>query len=106
MRISLVQPNDAKTGFENVFSFNPRHTYSLFGNDEEIVGYKDLSIYVRYRASDMNPHLQISYSEKADTLAYHDVADGTNVTDVEAILRSETHFPPCELLLCIVLIDG
>lgn len=56
-------------------------TYSIFGNEEQIFGYKGLKINLRYNASDMRPHLAISYNKK-----FKAVGD-TEPTDVKAVLE-------------------
>ncbi|KAL2155984.1 hypothetical protein VTH82DRAFT_728 [Thermothelomyces myriococcoides] len=78
--LSLVAPS--ATGIKTIgHSFHPKFTYSLFGDNEEIFGYKDLEINLRYNASDMRPNLSVTYSKK-----FPGVGD-TEATDVDSILR-------------------
>ncbi|KAF5026072.1 hypothetical protein F66182_1864 [Fusarium sp. NRRL 66182] len=85
IHISLVAPT--KTGFQHVATFNPRHTYSIFGEDEQIFGYKDLKISLQYRANDMRPHLKTSYSKKLKPVGENEP------DDVVAILQEGNHLP-------------
>lgn len=62
-------------------SFNPQWTYAIFGESEKIFGYQNLQIDLRYNASDMRPHLSISYCKK-----FPGVGD-TEATDIDGILR-------------------
>lgn len=53
------------TGLKTIgHSFNPKHTYQLFGEEQEIFGYRNLEVNIRYHASDMRPNLSIKYSKK------------------------------------------
>ncbi|XMA07968.1 hypothetical protein WAI453_000759 [Rhynchosporium graminicola] len=62
LQISLVAPEGAT--FETLYTFHPRMTYSIFGDEERIFGYKDLKIDLRYNYSDMRPNLDIKYKKK------------------------------------------
>ncbi|KAF1808824.1 acyl-CoA N-acyltransferase [Eremomyces bilateralis CBS 781.70] len=42
--------------------FPPSMTYAIFGEEEQIFGYKDLRITVNFRAHDMRPVIDIGYS--------------------------------------------
>jgi histone acetyltransferase 1 len=44
--------------------FGPAFTYALFGEEETIVGYKDLSIRIDFRAHDLRPSVRIKYASK------------------------------------------
>ncbi|KAJ9134478.1 Histone acetyltransferase type B catalytic subunit [Pleurostoma richardsiae] len=59
--LSLVTP--ATAGLNTITSFNPQFTYSIFGEDERIFGYKNLKISLRYHAADMRPNLKITYGK-------------------------------------------
>ncbi|ROT38780.1 histone acetyltransferase type B catalytic subunit [Sodiomyces alkalinus F11] len=82
--ISLVK--HAADGFKTVGTFNPRFTYPIFGDEEHIFGYKDLKINLRYNASDMRPHVQISSSKKSKAVG------DIEPVDVKGILQE--HLPP------------
>ncbi|KAK0669676.1 putative histone acetyltransferase type B catalytic subunit [Cercophora samala] len=58
--ISLVAPGP--NGKES--KFHPRFTYPIFGEEEEIFGYQDLQINLRYNATDMRPNLQVKFSKQ------------------------------------------
>ncbi|KAL2172790.1 hypothetical protein VTG60DRAFT_2609 [Thermothelomyces hinnuleus] len=78
--LSLVTPS--ATGVKTIgHSFHPKFTYSLFGDNEEIFGYKDLEINLRYNANDMRPNLSVTYSKK-----FPGVGD-TEATDINGVLR-------------------
>ncbi|OLN93954.1 Histone acetyltransferase type B catalytic subunit [Colletotrichum chlorophyti] len=83
LNISLIAPSDGAT--KQIASFNPKFTYSIFGDDERIFGYKDLRINLRYRAFDMRPHVQVSWGKKFQSVGE------TEAADVEATLKE--HLP-------------
>ncbi|KAH7162445.1 acyl-CoA N-acyltransferase [Dactylonectria estremocensis] len=83
--ISLVAPS--KSGLQNIATFHPKFTYSIFGEEEQIFGYKDLKISLRYRANDMRPHLKTTYSKK-----FKPVGDA-EPTDIVKILQEGNHLP-------------
>ncbi|RAL17716.1 histone acetyltransferase catalytic subunit HAT1 [Aspergillus homomorphus CBS 101889] len=63
LHLSLVQPaDDAK--LKTLSNFQPQFTYPIFGDEEQIFGYKGLIIRMRFAAHDLRPHLHISYDEK------------------------------------------
>jgi len=78
--LSLVAPTP--NGLKTVgHSFHPKFTYSIFGEAEEIFGYQNLQIQLRWHASDLRPNLSISYSKK-----FQAVGD-TEPVDIEGALR-------------------
>ena len=66
---------------KTLHTFNPRMTYSIFGDDERIFGYKGLKINLRYNASDMRPNVQVSYTRKFPAVGE------TEATDVKELLE-------------------
>ena len=65
--INLTRPSkdgDAEPVFSE--SFNPTRTYQFFGNKEEIIGYKDPTIQLSFRANDMRPSLKAGFEEKVE----------------------------------------
>ncbi len=89
LEISLVQP--APTGLRSVASFNPKLTYSIFGNEETIFGYQNLRINLRYHASDMRPNLTVSSSKKLKAVGDNEP------TDIPAVLKD--FLPPGSTLV-------
>lgn len=45
-------------------TFHPMFTYPIFGDEEEIFGYKDLHIKLSFAAHNAVPNLEIQYGEK------------------------------------------
>ncbi|KAK2624572.1 hypothetical protein QTJ16_005765 [Diplocarpon rosae] len=78
LQISLVAPDvgAAKT----IHSFNPNMSYSIFGDEERIFGYKGLKIHLRYNASDMRPNMLVSYDKKFKAVGE------TEATDLKELL--------------------
>ncbi|KAI0400961.1 histone acetyltransferase type B catalytic subunit [Xylaria palmicola] len=60
--ISLVRPSGS--AIEKISSFNPKLTYSIFGEDERIFGYKGLKVNLQYDARNLRPHLSVSSTKK------------------------------------------
>ncbi|KAK2013228.1 histone acetyl transferase HAT1 [Colletotrichum eremochloae] len=83
LNISLVAPATGAT--KTIASFNPKFTYSIFGDDERIFGYKDLKIDLRYRTFDMRPNVKVSYGKKFQSVGE------TEAADVNATLKE--HLP-------------
>ncbi|PFH60873.1 hypothetical protein XA68_10186 [Ophiocordyceps unilateralis] len=84
--ISLVSPT--ANGFRPVAKFHPKYTYSIFGEDETIFGYKGLKVALRFRANDMRPHLHVHHEKKLKPSA------GLNdPTDIVAVLRDGKYLP-------------
>ncbi|KAM5351371.1 hypothetical protein ACJ41O_004094 [Fusarium nematophilum] len=83
--ISLLAPSES--GLQHIATFNPKFTYPIFGEDEQIFGYKDLKVSLRYRANDMRPHLKISYKSKVNAV------EGHEPVDVKAVLEEGQHLP-------------
>ncbi|KAK4230780.1 acyl-CoA N-acyltransferase [Podospora fimiseda] len=79
LQLSLVAPSN--DGIKTLAKFYPKFTYPIFGNAEEIFGYKNLQINLRYNATDMRPTLSITYSKKFTAVGE------TEATDIEGILR-------------------
>jgi histone acetyltransferase 1 len=62
LHITVVQPGDAKP--KTLSTFHPQFTYPIFGDDEQIFGYKGLIIRLRFAAHDLRPHVHISYDDR------------------------------------------
>lgn len=63
----VVQLSQVRTGskkLETVTEFSPTFTYPIFGEAEQIFGYKGLEIDIQFAAHDGLPHINISYSKK------------------------------------------
>lgn len=58
----MVQPGS--DGLRTLREFHPKFTYPIFGEAEQIFGYKGLSIGIQFAAHDGSPHVQISYEQK------------------------------------------
>ncbi|EFY98832.1 histone acetyl transferase HAT1 [Metarhizium robertsii] len=86
LNVSLVSPS--KSGLRLVGSFHPSFTYPIFGDEEKIFGYKDLKISLRFRANDMRPHLETTYSKKLSPSAGVE-----EPTDINAVLQTGNHLP-------------
>lgn len=67
----------------NVFedAFNPTFSYPIFGDDEQIFGYKELSIKLNFRAYDMKPWLTTEFKEKFKPIGE------TEAMDIEKMLK-------------------
>ncbi|OJJ47101.1 hypothetical protein ASPZODRAFT_132041 [Penicilliopsis zonata CBS 506.65] len=83
VQIALVQPGEAKPTV--LSTFHPQFTYPIFGDDEEIFGYRGLIIRLRFAAHDLRPHIHISYDEK-----FKAVEDATPL-DLIATLKPFSH---------------
>lgn len=77
----------SKSGLSTIATFQPKFTFSIFGEEEKIFGYKDLKIQLRYRANDMRPHLRVAYGKKFKPVGEHEP------TDVVDILENGGHLP-------------
>lgn len=84
--ISLVRPAEAP--IKTFASFNPKFTYPIFGEEEQIFGYKGLKINIRFHAHDMRPNVQITFDKKFKAIGE------TEPADIKAILQD--HLPPGE----------
>lgn len=56
--------NLTRNGVEVHEDFGPTFTYTVFGEDEVIVGYRDLLVQLYFCAHDMKPTVHIKYNEK------------------------------------------
>ncbi|KAL2264100.1 hypothetical protein VTK26DRAFT_2302 [Humicola hyalothermophila] len=82
--LSLVTPSP--TGVKSLgHSFHPKFTYSIFGDSEEIFGYQNLQIQLRYNAADMRPNLSVTYGRKFEAVG------DTEAVDINEVLRD--HLP-------------
>ncbi|KAH8424703.1 histone acetyltransferase catalytic subunit HAT1 [Aspergillus melleus] len=66
VHITVVQPGEEKP--KTLSSFHPQFTYPIFGDEEQIFGYRGLIIRLRFAAHDLRPHVFISYDEKFKTV--------------------------------------
>jgi histone acetyltransferase 1 len=66
IEISLVIQDDGAA--KALHTFNPKFTYSIFGDEESIFGYKGLKVSIRYHACDMRPSVKITWDKKFKTV--------------------------------------
>jgi hypothetical protein len=85
LSINLVAPSTS--GLKLCGTFHPKFTYSIFGDDERIVGYKDPRVNLRFRANDMRPHLNVSYGKKMKAIGE------SEPTDIKGLLENGGHLP-------------
>ncbi|KAF2423693.1 acyl-CoA N-acyltransferase [Tothia fuscella] len=64
-------------------AFHPTFTHTVLGEEEVIIGYKDLKINLSFRAHDLKPSVKIKYGQKMQPLN----EDMAQMMDVEAKLR-------------------
>ncbi|KAK5956933.1 histone acetyltransferase 1 [Knufia fluminis] len=62
--VKLSQVRPGKDGIETIQEFSPTFTYPIFGEAEQIFGYKGLDINIQFAAHDGSPHVNISYDKK------------------------------------------
>ncbi len=60
----LVRAGREKRQTQVIGVFAPKHTYEIFSENEEIIGYRDLKIVLQYACFDLYPHVDISWREK------------------------------------------
>jgi hypothetical protein len=68
-----------------IASFHPVFTYPIFGDRQEISGYKGLRIGVQFASHDLRPHLQLEWRER-----HASVTPGSE-PDVEHVLADWLH---------------
>lgn len=62
VQLTLIKPGDQKPTTAEIF--HPQFTYPIFGDEEQIFGYKGLIIRLRFATHDLRTHVHISYDEK------------------------------------------
>ncbi|KAF5016252.1 hypothetical protein F66182_12129, partial [Fusarium sp. NRRL 66182] len=62
VQLTLIKPGDNKPTTAEIF--HPQFTYPIFGDEEQIFGYKGLIIRLRFAIHDLRTHVHISYDEK------------------------------------------
>ena len=92
VHIHLLRPGTH--GPKTLTKFSPKFTYPIFGDEEQIFGYKGLKIHLRYNACDMRPNLQLEYEKR-----FRAIGD-TEPTDIKAILAD---FLPKSMLVLLCL---
>jgi len=70
--------------------FHPEYVYPIYGDEEQIFGYKNLNINIDFRANDLRPSFKITYDEKWKPIGE------TQAMDVEGPLRE--FLPPSKSL--------
>ncbi|KAF5331153.1 hypothetical protein D9619_006050 [Psilocybe cf. subviscida] len=80
LSLSLVRASEDKEVLgdeENYEGFNPTFTYPIFGEEEKIYGYRDLSIDLRFASGSLQQYLSVSFSEKLPSTSTVDDVEGT-----------------------------
>lgn len=103
-----------ESDLENSEGFHPDMTHQIFGEQENIFGYKDLAIQLYYSAAKLNTYVNMKYTdkvspEKDDGLQPDNVMEAvtkdmppgfyTNLDDYSACLAKDANFKPYGELL-------
>jgi histone acetyltransferase 1 len=80
-----------ESGLEKIESFHPTFSYPIFGEQEQIFGYKGLKINLQFNASDVRPQLSVSSTKKFQTLGEAEALD-INSTLKEFLPGGTYHF--------------
>ncbi|KAI1334171.1 histone acetyltransferase type B catalytic subunit [Xylariaceae sp. FL0016] len=64
LSMSMVRPSDSDKSIHKIETFGPKFTYPIFGEDENIFGYKGLRINLLFDARDLRPNLSVTSSRK------------------------------------------
>ncbi|CAK9787123.1 histone acetyltransferase type B [Cutaneotrichosporon oleaginosum] len=72
LELQLVRPDEEDAQLKGadraaVEPFHPTFTYPIFGDQEKIFGYRDLSIQLRFASGSLKQYLSINYDEKLDS---------------------------------------
>lgn len=62
--VTLSIVRSGKKDIQTIAEFSPTFTYPIFGEAEQIFGYKELEISIQFAAHDGSPHVDISYEKK------------------------------------------
>ena len=60
--VQLKHPSDSSKDVQ----FNPTFTYSIFGDEEVIYGYKDLRVILLFKGDTLDPGLDVRFGDKID----------------------------------------
>ncbi|KIM49513.1 hypothetical protein M413DRAFT_15557 [Hebeloma cylindrosporum] len=80
LTLSLVRSQEDKDILgegESYEKFHPSFTYPIYGEDEKIYGYRDLSIDLRFASGSLEQYLSVIYSEKLPSTSTVDDVEGT-----------------------------
>lgn len=84
LNISLVRASSlasSRGNLETVASFSPEFTYSIFGDEETVFGYKGLKMHLQFAAHDLRPNLQVQFDEEFTPV------DDVKPTDIKGLLK-------------------
>ncbi|KAF2180730.1 histone acetyltransferase type B [Zopfia rhizophila CBS 207.26] len=64
--INLVRPSSGAGKPQRILDepFHPDFTYPIYGEEQKIIGYSNLDIYLDFRANDLKPSLDVRYKKK------------------------------------------
>ncbi|KAJ3776136.1 acyl-CoA N-acyltransferase [Lentinula raphanica] len=80
LSISLVRSAEDKESLkedESYDEFHPAFTYPIFGEEEKIYGYKDLTIDLKFASGSLSQYLSVKWSDKLQSVDTVDNVDGT-----------------------------
>ncbi|KAJ8482138.1 hypothetical protein ONZ51_g5563 [Trametes cubensis] len=80
LSLSLVRAPDDKASLwarEVYEGFHPTFTYPIFGEEEKIYGYKELSIDLKFASGSLVQYLNVRYAEKLPSSSTVDDVEGT-----------------------------
>ncbi|KAJ8036620.1 Histone acetyltransferase type B catalytic subunit [Holothuria leucospilota] len=92
--IELKLVRDVNDIFDDTKSFHPEFTHQLFGQNENIFGYKGLKIQLYFSAANLNCYLAKSSTAEVDTKKY----DGVKPDDVLKTIIDQLEIEPMSSL--------
>jgi len=99
LHLSFVRANEDKevlADSESYENFHPTFTYPIYGEDENIYGYSDLVIDLRFASGSLAQFLDVRYSAKVPSSSTLDDVRGTLEKFIpEGYYRTESEFLAC-----------
>ncbi|KAI9511344.1 acyl-CoA N-acyltransferase [Russula earlei] len=95
LHLSLVRANKDKEALgdnEEYENFHPTFTYPIYGEDEQIYGYSDLVIDLRFASGSLAQFLDVRYSAKLPSSTLDDVRGTFEKCIPEGYYRNEAKF--------------
>ena len=77
----LKEEEEDNTNCDSINEFNPEFCHQLFGDNEQIFGYKDLKVKLYYSSAKLNCYLSLDFTEKV-------TKDETNGIEADNVLKT------------------
>ena len=87
--LANISPETTNGHSEQLSYFKPKYTYPIFGDEETIIGYKDLKVLLYLSSAGLDPFIKLEFSEELD-FKKHGAKSDDIIAQINKVILKDT----------------